>query len=132
MADQHPNVTLLQRLDLRDLASAKDLFAEDFVWHYFNPRLPDLEGDYVGLKGLAAFFEKIGSKTGGAFRVEPVSITAAGDALVVTHSKNSMTLDGQDLVVDAVVVWRFADGRIAEVWDIPAADAARAVTVQQP
>lgn len=130
MADEHPNITLLQRIDLRDIASAKDVFAEDLVWHYFNPRLPEMEGDYVGLEGLASFFEKMRSKTGGAFRVEPVSITAAGDALVVTHSRNSMTIDGQDLVVDAVVVWRFADGRIAEAWDIPAADAARVVSRQ--
>lgn len=130
MADVHPNVALLQRLDLRDIASAKHAIAEDCVWHYFNPRLPELEGDYVGLEGLASFFEKIRAKSGGTFRVEPVSITAAGDALVVTHSRNSMTLDGRDLVVDAVVVWRFADGRIAEAWDIPAADAARAVSRQ--
>ena len=130
MADEHPNITLLQRIDLRDLASAKDVIAEDFVWHYFNPRLPEMEGDYVGLEGLASFFEKIRSKAGGAFGVEPVSITAAGDALVVTHSRNSMTLDGRDLVFDAVVVWRFADGRIAEAWDIPAADAARVVSRQ--
>ena len=130
MADEHPNIALLQRVDLRDIASAKDVFAEDVVWHYFNPRLPELEGDYVGLEGLASFFEKMGSKTGGAFRVEPVSITAAGDALVVTHVRDSMTLDGQDIVVDAVVVWRFADGRIAEAWDIPAADAARVVSRQ--
>lgn len=130
MTDEHTNITLLQRLDLRDLASAKDVFAKDFVWHYFNPRLSEMEGDYVGLEGLASFFEKMRNKAGGAFRVEPVSITAAGDALVVTHSRNSITLDGQDLVFDAVVVWRFADGRIAEAWDIPAADAARVVSRQ--
>ncbi len=128
MGSERANIALLQRLDLRDIASTKDVFAEGFVWHYFNPRLPEMEGDYVGLEGLASFFEKMRTETGGAFKVEPVSITAAGDALVVTHSKNSMTLGGQDLVVDAVVVWRFADGRIAEAWDIPAADAARVVS----
>ncbi len=123
MADEHPNITLLKRLDLKNIPAAKEFFTEDFVWHYFNSRLPELQGDFVGLEGLGSFFEKLHHKTGGTFRVEPVSISAAGDALVVTHSKNSMTIGGKEIVVDAVVVWRFAEGRIAEAWDIPAVDA---------
>jgi hypothetical protein len=59
MAKEHPNVSLLKRLDLGNIAGAADLFAEDFVWHFFNPLLPDVQGDYVGLTGLQAFFEKL-------------------------------------------------------------------------
>jgi len=37
MTEAHPNVSLLKRLDLRNLAAAKDVIAEDVVWHFFNP-----------------------------------------------------------------------------------------------
>ena len=119
MAEEHANVSLLKRLDLRNIAAAADLFAQDVVWHFFNPLLPDVQGDYVGLTGIRTFFEKIGVLTGDTFQVEPISITAVGDELVVTHTKNRMTLQGQSIATDVVVVWRIVDGRIAEVWDIP-------------
>ena len=119
MAEEHPNVSLIQRLDLRDLASAATIFSEDAVFRYFNPLLPEIQGDYVGLSGIQTFFRKIGAITGGTFRVEPVSITAVGDELVVVQTRNSMTIQGQRIVIDVVVVWRVVDGRVTEVWDIP-------------
>jgi ketosteroid isomerase-like protein len=118
MTEEHPNISLLKRLDLRNLAAAKDLMAEDVVWHYFNPNLPDLQGDYVGLDGIRSFFEAVGEKSRGTFRIEPVSITAAGDELVVTQNRNTLTFQGRSIALDVVVVWRVLDGRIAEVWDI--------------
>jgi len=119
--EEHSNVLLLKRLDLRNLAAAAELFAQDFVWHFFNPNLPDVQGDYVGLAGIQTFFETIGAQTGGTFTEEPISATAFGDELVVTHSRNTMTMDDQPLAIDAVVVWRIVNGRIAEAWDIPSA-----------
>ena len=72
MPEQHPNVALLQRFDLRDIATAKDVFAEDVVWHYINPKLPGIQGDFVGLDGVQSFFQRIGEASGGTFRVQPV------------------------------------------------------------
>ncbi|WJY23177.1 nuclear transport factor 2 family protein [Fontisubflavum oceani] len=120
MTDPHPNVALLSQLDLSDLAGAADLFAEGFVWHFFNPMLPGIEGDYVGLNGLRTFFERIGGTTNGTFKINPVSATPIGDELVVVHVKDSMTLDDTPVLIDAVVVWRFVNAKIAEAWDIPA------------
>ena len=104
--DEHPNVALIKRLDLRNLAAAVDLFAEDVVWHYYNPRLPDIEGDYVGLSGIGDFFGKIAGLSSGTFQVQPVSITPVGDELVVVHTRNSLTIEGQQITTDVVVVWR--------------------------
>ena len=101
-----------------------DVFAKDVVFHFFNPLLPEVQGDYVGLTGLRTFFEKMASVSKGTFRVNPVSITAVGHELVVVHSKNTMTLESQQIETDVVVVWRFIEGRIAEVWDIPSVYAA--------
>lgn len=121
MSQEHPNVELMKKLDIRNLAGCADLFAPDFIWHYINPNLSDIEGDYVGWAGLQSFFAKIDAKTGDSFKVLPVSINAFGDELVVTHVRNSMILDGQPVAVDAIVVWRIVSGSIAEAWDIPSA-----------
>ncbi len=128
MSEEHPNVSLLKRLNLGDLDGSADLFAEDFVWRFFNPRLPDVQGDYAGLAGLRDFFEKLGAATGGTFAVEPISIAPFGDELVVTCVRDTMALGGMPLEIDAVVVWRIVGGRLAEAWDIPAVNTARPKT----
>lgn len=128
MANEHPNISLLKRFDPRNLAGTADLFTEDFVWHFFNPRLPEIQGDYVGVAGLQDLFEKLGAVTGGTFQVEPVSVTPCGDELVTTYSKNRMTLEGRTIEVNVVVVWRIVGGRIAEVWDIPSVYTAQLLT----
>ncbi len=114
-------MALLETLNPRDLASAKDLFSPDVVWHYVNPNLPEMEGAYEGLEGIRDFFKRLGEKSDGTFTVQPISATAHGDELVVTHTKNTMTIDGETFAIHAVVVWRFIEGRIVEAWDFPSA-----------
>lgn len=121
METNHPNLALLERLDLTNLSAAGDLFAQDFVWHYVNPNLPDMEADYEGVAGLQRFFRMIGEKTGGTFKVDVLSAIPLGDEFVVVHVRDTMVHQGTPIAIDAVVVWRFADGRIKEAWDIPAA-----------
>ncbi len=55
MNEMHSNMALLSALNLRDLSASAELFSDDFVWHYFNPNLPDLEGDFAGIEGLKLF-----------------------------------------------------------------------------
>ena len=119
MSEQHPNIAFIQKVDLQDLSACVDCFATDVTWHFFNPRLPHLEGDYVGLTRLKSFFEKIGALTQGTFQVKLISVIPAGDELVTMHTKNSMTVYGQHIETDVVLVWRIVDGRVKEVWDIP-------------
>jgi len=120
MTETHPNVALLSRYDPANLAGIADVLSEDFVWHFFNPCLPEHQGDYVGLTGLQDFFETIRNFSGGTFKVNPVSITTVGDELVVVHVKDTMVLESAPVEIDAVVVWRIVDGKIVEAWDIPA------------
>lgn len=119
MTKEHPKIALLSKLDLRNLAGSANLFSDDFVWHYFNPNLPDIEGDYSGVAGLAEFFAKLGGETRGSFKVERISATSIGDELVVVHVRNSMERNGEVIAVHAAVVWRLVDGKIVEAWDIP-------------
>lgn len=119
MTEEHPNVLLFKAMKPGSLADATELFAPDAVFHYINPRLPDVQGDYVGMEGIRSFFEKIDTLTAGTFRVEPISVAAMGDELVVMHNRNRLTLQEQSIVTDVVLVWRIVDDRVVEVWDIP-------------
>lgn len=125
MTDRHPNVALLSRFDPANVAGTADVLSEDFVWHFFNPRLTDIQGDHVGRDGLQDFFQKMSERTEGTFKVTPVSVTAVGDELVVVQTKNTMVFEGQSIAIDAVVVWRIVDGCIVEAWDIPAVHSTR-------
>lgn len=119
MADEHPNIQLFKNIEPGHLAEASELFAPDVVFHYINPHLPDIQGDYVGPDGVRSFFEKIHAVSSGTFEVKPISIQAMGDELVVMHTKNTLTLQDEAITTDVVLVWRIVDGRVVEVWDIP-------------
>ena len=110
----------MQQFNPSNIADAIDIIDEDAIFHYFNPMLPDMQGDYFGRKGFMEFFGRIVGKTEGTFKVTPLSITPMGDELVVTHVKDNMMLNDEQIEVDAVVVWRIVEGKIREAWDIPA------------
>lgn len=126
----HPNLSLLKSLNLQDLDACKSILAEDFVWHYVNPRLPELDGDYRGVEGLKGFFAKLGNKSGGSFRRNHIETRAAGDELVVTQVCNCMIMEGRSIELDAVVIWRIVDNKIAEAWDIPAINTIRSSEIK--
>ena len=116
----HPNIEVMQQFNPADIAGSASIIAEDAVLHYFNPKLPELHGDYQGRQGFMEFFGRIAEQTEGTFKVTPLTILPMGDEFVVTHVKDKMTLRGQDLEIDAVVVWRIVEGKIKEAWDMPA------------
>lgn len=116
----HPNIAVLQQFNPANISASIGIIAEDAIFHYFNPMLPDMQGDYLGKQGFMEFFGKIAGQTKGTFKVTPLSISPMGNELVVTHVKDNMTLNGRQLEIDAVVVWRILDGKIKEAWDIPA------------
>ncbi len=123
MAEEHPNIALLKRFDLRDPASWGEVMAEDVIWHYANPNLPDLNGDHVGRDGVRNFFQAIGARSGGTFNIQPVSVTPIGNELVVVQSWNTLVIEGDSVAVDVEVVWRIVRGVIVEVWDIVSGEA---------
>ena len=118
MTEVYPAMAVLGQIDPSDMATSAHLFADDAVWHYSNPNLPELQGDHVGPDGIGAFFAALAEKSRGTFRVEPVSATPVGPELVVVQSRNTLTLEDRIVTIDVVVVWRIVAGQIAEVWDI--------------
>jgi ketosteroid isomerase-like protein len=109
----------MEKLDIRNLDACTNIIADNFVWHYFNPRRPELEGDYRGIEGLKGFFAKLAEISNGSFQVNVIDSRAVGDELVVTQACNRITWEGNPIEFDAVVVWRIVNGKIAEGWDIP-------------
>ncbi|WP_299124270.1 nuclear transport factor 2 family protein [uncultured Winogradskyella sp.] len=129
MNKEHPNITILKRFNPADPNTAAEILAEDFVWHYINPKLTELEGDYFGLSGLKDFFQKLAGRTSGSFKVNPISATAIGDNIVIALVKDSMSLEGKPIEIDAVVVWCIMEGEIKEAWDIPIAQTAKMIRI---
>jgi len=127
MTKEHRNISILKRFDPANPNTLAEVLAEDFVWHYINPELSALEGDYFGLSGLTDFFQRIGGRTNGSFKVHPLSIVPLGDELIITHVKDSMSLDGKPMEIDAVVLWCIINGQIKEAWDIPIVHTARMI-----
>lgn len=125
MNQEHPNISILKQFNPADPSSAASILAKDFVWHYINPELPEMEGDYPGLRGLNNFFKTISGRTDGSFKVEPLSIVPMGDEIVVTHVKDNMVLNGKPMQIDALVIWCIIHGKIKEAWDVPVLPTAR-------
>lgn len=123
----HPNMSLVTQLNLKNLDACETIFADDFVWHYFNQRMPEIDGVHRGVDGLKNFFAKLEKNSHGSFEANPIDIRTVGDELVVTQVRNRMTLDRTSFEFDAVVVWRIVNGKIAEAWDIPAVNTIRTI-----
>ena len=115
----HPNIAAVERFDPSAPAKSISAMAEDVVWRYFNPHLPELHGEYRGRDGVLAFFSALQTLTAGGFRATPLDAFTVGDDLVVTRTRNHVPIGDGMTDVDVILVWRIVDGRISEVWDIP-------------
>ena len=127
MDKEHPNINILKRFNPANPSTLANVLADDFVWHYINPELSELEGDYFGLSGLTYFFQKLAGRTSGSFKVNPLSATPLGDELVITHVKDTMSLEGTPMEIDAVVIWCILKGEIKEAWDVPIVHTAKMI-----
>ena len=131
MNNEHPNINILKRFNPADPNTLAEVLAEDFVQHYINPKLSELEGDYYGLSGLNDFFQKLAGRTRGSFQVHPVSIIPMGDELIITHVKDSLSLEDKPIEIDAIVVWCIINGQIKEAWDIPIVHTAKMMKTEK-
>ncbi|MDX8355339.1 nuclear transport factor 2 family protein [Cognatiyoonia sp. IB215182] len=120
MQSDHPNIDLIAKIDTNDLAASAEVFHPRVVWHFVNPAVPDVAGSYHGMQGIADFIREVRSIGQGSFHIEPRGAWAVGDELVVVQSRNRLGDGDKAMSFDVVVVWRIVDGKVLEVWDIPA------------
>ena len=131
MTSAHPNMALFERLSKHfphDLGNLGDVITEDFVFHYYNSQIPELDGDYKGFDGLKKLFQKLGTITKGTFKLLDGQLIHMGNELVVIKATHKMTKEDTTFEVDAVVIWRVVENRFAEAWDIPAVNTIRPLT----
>lgn len=102
----------------RDAAVADEIVADDYVSH--GPHAPAAEGP-EGVKARIAVYQ---DSLDGFWDVQ--EIAAAGDRVAVrwigrgTHNGELMGVEptGASIAVNAITLFRFADGKIAEEWTV--------------
>ena len=133
MSSDHENVALVRRsYDLvarGDFGGLLEQYGDEIVWHYYNLESP-LHGDHVGREGVIRFLAGLMEGTGGTFHIEPVSVTPAGNELVLQHVYITMEFDGRHIEKDGAIVSRIVDGLVREIWDMPSVHAVQDITSQ--
>lgn len=90
-----------------DLGAVDRYWAKDYIQH--NPYMAD------GTEAVKKYVEKIGLLNGPKFKVEFLRVAAEGD-LVFVQTRQPKTGDNPEMVV--VDIFRVANGKIAEHWDV--------------
>jgi ketosteroid isomerase-like protein len=121
---EHPNVTVINRMTAavfeHDRDTLVDVFTEGMELHVRGP-LPR-PGDHRGVDGFLEALGAIFELTDGDVKVEQLFCLAEGPwATEWEHAvlgRNGATLEAKN-----VFVYRFEDGRIAEMWMVCTAPA---------
>jgi ketosteroid isomerase-like protein len=97
----------------RDWDAVRVLFADEIGWH--EPGEEDHSGDHRGREEVVALLQKLVGVTGGTFQLEPETFLNSVDhsAVLVRWSaeREGMRSEGNE-----IAVYRFSDGKIAQVW----------------
>ncbi|MBA2615960.1 MAG: nuclear transport factor 2 family protein [Actinobacteria bacterium] len=112
---QHEDVVrkLYEARKRRDFARAAELLAEEVVWH--EPGDFDYSGDYRGRQATASYLAKLAEVTEGTFLLEPQEMISTEEH-VATVVRWSAGRGGSRAAGKELAVYRFADGKVGEVW----------------
>jgi ketosteroid isomerase-like protein len=92
----------------KNVSGIRNVMADDIVWHI--PGHHPLAGAKRGIDEVLAFFDQLARAS---FQAQPIVIAEQGDYVVDHHRGWSTAGSGLDL--RWCLVFRFADGKIAEV-----------------
>ena len=104
-----------------DFEDETSVIADDFVWHYVNPQLPDLTGDYQGITGLRKLFKAVQTISGSTFSSTPLETLAVGREFVTERLQLVLSVGDVQIQTDSIVVLKVGAGQVQEGWDIPSA-----------
>lgn len=90
-----------------DLGAVDRYWAQDYLQH--NPYMAD------GTEAVKQYVEKIGLLKGPTFKVEFLRVAAEGDLVFVQTRQPKMGDQPEMVIVD---IFRVANGKIAEHWDV--------------
>ena len=121
---EHPNVSVINRMteaavagDKRALAAC---FTEDMVFHV-RGSLPRV-GDHLGVGGFLGVIGTIFELTGGDVKLDQL-FAIANDGWAAEWERAVLGRQGRTLDTHNSFIYRFEDGRIAELWMIGAGPA---------
>jgi ketosteroid isomerase-like protein len=113
----HPNVTTVNRMTKAILDEDRDtlssLFTDDMQFHLRGPF--ERAGDHVGVDGLLDVLGRLFDVTGGDIELDQQFCVGA-DGWAAEWERSVLGRNGQTLESDNAFIYRFEDGRIAEMW----------------
>ena len=113
---EHPNATLVRRgyqaFNAGDLATLKELFADDIVEH--QPGNNVMTGDYKGRDAVFGFYGRLAQETGGTFRAE-LERVLANDTRVVSVHHSTAERGGRTLDCRTSLLFELRDGLVVDV-----------------
>lgn len=97
-----------------DAHSMAELWSDDIVWHIGGSNLAT--GDHIGVDAILGMMGDVMAVTQGTFQVEIKDIAVSDDHGYSLHKATAMTDSG---VAEfwAVISFRFAEGKICEIWN---------------
>jgi ketosteroid isomerase-like protein len=119
MGSDHPNVEIVNRMTKaifdQDHDALASLFADDLVFHLRGGH--PMTGDHDGLGGLLGVLGSMFDMTGGKIDLDQqFCVGAEGWAAEWEHATLGRPRDDESLESRNAFVYRFEDGRIAEMW----------------
>jgi ketosteroid isomerase-like protein len=114
---EHPNVTTVNRMTQaivdQDSQTLMSLFTDDFVFHLRGPFAT--AGNHRGVSGILDAIGAVFEATGGDVKLEQ-QFCVGIDRWAAEWEHAVFGRHGKTLESDNAFVYRFADGRIAEMW----------------
>lgn len=114
---EHPNVAVINRMTDAALAGDKEglaaCFTEDMALHV-RGTFPWV-GDHRGVEGFLRVIGGISELTAGDVKLEQLFV-AADDSWAAEWERAHFGRNGQTLDSCDAFIYRFEDGRIAEIW----------------
>ncbi len=113
----HPSEAAIRRLaEARrrgDFEEARSLLADDVIWH--EPGSADYSGDHRGADVVVALMRRLAEVTDGTFVLEPQEVLVTDDH-AVARTRWWAERGGVRDQGNEIAVYRFVNGKIAEVW----------------
>ena len=114
---QHPNVGLLRNgyeaFAKGDMATIRDLWSEDIVWHVPGNNL--LAGEHRGRDAVFAAVAKLAQLSGGTLSVELHDVLA-NDEHAVALIRPTGSRQGKQLNKPEIHVYHISNGKVTEWW----------------
>ena len=112
MKADHPHAKIIrdamERMGTEGFPALADLLTEDVVWHQVGEAEP-MRGREAVAERMAAMSQRLSSS------VEIYDVLA-DDAMGVSYGRASLQMGDRSTSYDAVEIYRFRDGKVAERW----------------